>query len=172
LPFQWSCHFEPEEGRLEHADFLHLSGDAPMRRLAESLIRVLGESGPVLAYTAYEQRIIKALTDRYPDLSAALLRISARLVDLKPVTEQNYYHPAMAGSWSLKAVLPTIADDIDYQKLTEIQDGTAASQGYLEAIAAHTSVVRRTELDARLRRYCQLDTEALVRLVHFLGKPD
>jgi hypothetical protein len=172
LPFQWSCHFEPEEGRLEHADFLDLSGDAPMRRLAESLIRVLGESGPVLAYTAYEQRIIKALTDRYPDLSAALLRISARLVDLKPVTEQNYYHPAMAGSWSLKAVLPTIADDIDYQKLTEIQDGTAASQGYLEAIAAHTSVVRRTELDARLRRYCQLDTEALVRLVHFLGKPD
>ena len=26
-----------------------------------------------------------------------------------PVTKVNYYHPDMLGSWSIKAVLPTIA---------------------------------------------------------------
>jgi hypothetical protein len=132
---QWSCHFEPEPSKLEHAEFLDLTGDPPMRRLAESLIRVLVKTGPV---------------ERFPDLEAPLKAIMERLVDLHPPTLHFYYHPAMAGSWSLKAVLPTIAPDMQYSKLEGIQEGTAASEGYLEAIHPDTSPERKAELKEQL----------------------
>jgi len=170
LPIQWSCHFEPESGMLEHADFLDISGYPPMRMLAESLIRVLGKQGPVLMYTSYEKTVINALIGRFPELEAPLQAIVKRLVDLHPPTQQFYYHPAMAGSWSLKAVLPTIAPDMQYSELDGIQEGTAASEGYLEAILPETSEQRKVELEQQLLRYCKFDTEAMVRLVQFLGK--
>jgi len=170
LPMQWSCHYEPEPGKLDHADFLDLTGDPPMRRLVECLIRALGKEGPVLMYTSYEQTVINNLIDRFPDLETPLQAIVERLVDLHPPTQQFYYHPAMAGSWSLKAVLPTIAPDMQYSELEGIQEGTDASEGYLEAINPGTNPERKAELKEQLLRYCKFDTEAMVRLVKFLGK--
>src|SRR5690606_11414262 len=48
LPFQWSVHVEAADGGLEHREFLDTSGEAPMRRVAEQLIRTLGREGPVV----------------------------------------------------------------------------------------------------------------------------
>ena len=169
LPIQWSCHYELESGTLDHADFLDLTGDPPMRRLAESMIRALGKEGPILMYTAYERTVINNLIEHFPDLEAPLRAIVDRLVDLHPPVQQFYYHPAMAGSWSLKAVLPTIAPDMQYSELEGIQEGTAASEGYLEAIHTDTDPERKAELKEQLLRYCKFDTEAMVRLVEFLG---
>ena len=170
LPFQWSCHYEPAPGVIEHCDFLDLTGEPPMRRLTESLIRALGDAGPIIVYTGYERYVIDGLRDRCPDLAGALGRVLDRLVDLYPVTREFYYHPAMAGSWSLKAVLPTIAPELAYHELEGIQEGTAASEGYLEAIDAATAPERKAELETQLKRYCAWDTEGLVRLARFLGE--
>jgi len=68
------------------------------------------------------------------DLAGAFHGIIDRLVDLAPPTRANYYHPDVLGSWSIKAVLPTIAPDMDYSQLEGIQEGTAASAAYLEAM--------------------------------------
>jgi len=76
----------------------------------------------------------------------------------------------MHGSWSLKDLLPTIAPDMQYSKLEGIQEGTAASEGYLEAIDPDTTADRKAELKEQLLRYCKFDTEAMVRLVQFLGR--
>lgn len=169
LPMQWSCHYEPEPGVVEHADFLDISGYPPMRILAESLIRVVGKEGPILTYTNYENQVLSGLIARYPDLEKALRPIIDRLVDLHPPTQQFYYHPAMAGSWSLKAVLPTVAPDMSYEQLEGIQEGTEASEGYLEAIRPDTPDARKVALKEQLLAYCKFDTEGLVRLVQFLG---
>jgi hypothetical protein len=169
LPMQWSCHYEATPGRIEHAEFLDLTGDPPMRRLAESLIRALGSEGPVLMYTPYEKRMIKGLIERFPDLEPTLAAIIGRLVDLAPIVRQYYYHPDMLGSWSLKRVLPTIAADMQYSQLAGIQEGTAASEGYLEAIDPGTLPERKAELKEQLLRYCRFDTEAMVRLVQYLS---
>ena len=169
LPIQWSCHYEAGEGAMAHSDFLDLTGTPPMRRLAESLIRALGTIGPVLMYTTYERTVINNLIDRFPNLATSLSAIVERLVDLAPPTQQNYYHPDMAGSWSLKAVLPTITTELDYAELEGIQEGTAASEGYLEAIHPDTSEQRKVELNEQLLRYCKFDTEAMVLLLRFLG---
>lgn len=169
LPFQWSLHIERADGVLDHAEFLDLSGAPPMQPLAEALIDAAGSAGPVLMYTDYERRVIRGLVDMYPDLADALAAIEQRLVDLHPVTKANYYHPAMLGSWSIKSVLPTIAPDMDYAGLRGIQEGTEASEAYLEAIAPETSAERREALRGQLLTYCRHDTQAMVRLVRFFG---
>jgi hypothetical protein len=169
LPFQWSCHYEPSAGREQHAEFLDLSPDPPMRRLAESLIRVLGREGPVLAYSGYERRVIEGLRVRYPDIARPLAVIADRLVDLLPPTQANYYHADMAGSWSLKSVLPTIDPQMRYEELEGIQEGSEASEAYMEAIDPATSATRKGELRQQLLRYCHQDTEAMLRLVQFFA---
>jgi hypothetical protein len=75
----------------------------------------------------------------------------------------------MLGSWSIKAIMPTIDPAMDYATLEGIKEGTAASSGYLEAIHPDTDAARRAELDGQLRRYCRFDTEAMVRLVQFFA---
>jgi len=167
LPIQWSCHIAHAPGVLEHAEFLDLSGEPPMRPLAESLIRVLETAGPVLMYTSYERGVIEGLAAMFADLAPALEAIIDRLVDLHPVTRANYYHRDMLGSWSIKAVLPAIAPDMDYAALDGIREGTEASAGYLEAIHPETSPDRRANLRRELLAYCRHDTEAMVRLVQF-----
>jgi len=167
LPIQWSCHIEQAPGEMDHAEFLDLSGEPPMRPLAEALIDALGATGPVLMYTDYERRVIRGLAEMFPHLADPLMRIDDRLVDLHPATKAYYYHPDMLGSWSIKAVLPTIAPDMDYAALEGIQEGTEASAAYLQAIGAKTSAERRESLRQQLLSYCKHDTEAMVRLVHF-----
>jgi hypothetical protein len=97
-----------------------------------------------------------------------LNRIINRLVDLRPLAERSYYHPAMLGSWSIKSVVPTIAPDLDYAKLGEVQDGSQAGIAYLEAVDPLTTAERRQAIDAALRAYCATDTLAMVRLARFL----
>jgi hypothetical protein len=167
LPFQWSCHIERAPGVMEHAEFLDLSGQPPMRPLAEAMIRDLETSGPVLMYTSYERGVIERLAEMFPDLAGPLRAIMGRLVDLHPVTRENYYHPDMLGSWSIKAVLPTVAPDMDYARLEGIQEGTAASAAYLEAIDRETGADRTEQIRKELLKYCKHDTEAMVRLVEY-----
>jgi hypothetical protein len=170
LPFQWSCHIETAGGTLDHAEFLDLGAEPPMRRLAESLLATLGTTGPILVYTPYERRVIHELAARYPDLAAPLGALADRIVDLHPATRRHYYHPAMLGSWSIKAVLPTVAPDLSYAALGEVKDGFAAQNAYFEAIDPKTSETRRAALRRALLDYCRQDTLALVRLVEFFGR--
>ena len=76
LPFQWSCHFESSPGKLEHSDFLDLSGDYPVRRFAESLIRSVGDRGPVLVYSGYEDRVIAGGKRLFELAAACILEVS------------------------------------------------------------------------------------------------
>jgi hypothetical protein len=169
LPFQWSCHIERAAGVMEHAEFLDLSGEPPMRALTEQMITALESEGPVLMYTSYERGVIRGLEEMFPDLAGALQAIDVRLVDLHPVTRDNYYHPDMLGSWSIKAVLPTVAPEMDYAKLEGIQLGTEASSAYLEAIHPETPGQRKEEIRKNLLKYCKHDTEAMVKLVAFFA---
>ncbi len=167
VPFQWSCHIEYALGQLHHEMFLDVSGTDPRRVCAETLIKVLAGEGPVLVYNQqFEKGRIAELAQRFPDLESALLSINERVVDLLPMARQHYYHPAMKGSWSLKAVLPTIAPDLGYDQL-EVGDGEDAQNAYCEIVDRNTSEKRRQELTQGLREYCKLDTLAMVRLGWF-----
>lgn len=139
-----------------------------MRPCAESLINALGDVGPIFMYSPYERRIIRDFIGLFPDLADPLERIVDRLYDLHPLTKKYYYHPDMRGSWSIKAVLPTVAPELDYTGLDIISSGEMAEPVFLEMIDAKTDPVRRNALREALLAYCKLDTLAMVRLAQFL----
>ncbi|MEX0959205.1 MAG: DUF2779 domain-containing protein [Burkholderiales bacterium] len=169
LPFQWSCHIERADGRLAHKAFLDTSGEAPMRAFADSLIAALGTQGPVLVYSSFEAQVLRGLIARFPALDVPLTKILRRLVDLLPIARSYYYHPQMKGRWSIKSVLPTIAPELAYDTLGEVQDGMAAQDAYREMIHPETAEERRAKLKADLKSYCERDTLGLVEVARFLG---
>jgi hypothetical protein len=171
LPFQWSCQVETSPTALHEEAFLDISGAAPMRGCAERLIQSLGRTGPILTYSAFERTVIRRLAARFPDLADPLLALTDRVSDLLPLVKAHYYHPAMKGSFSIKAVLPTVAPQLSYATLGEVSDGTAAQAAFEEAIDPATTPGRRQRLEQALRDYCALDTLAMVALVRRLSNP-
>lgn len=168
IPFQWSCHVQAAEGLLSHREWLAGTVGPPMRECAETVIEAVQGAGPILTYSGYEKRVLEGLAALFPDLSAALSQIIDRLIDLHAVTKACYYHPDMRGSWSIKAVLPTVAPDMNYGSLGSVQEGAGASEAFLEIIDPDTTEARRLELRQDLLQYCAFDTLALVRLAEFL----
>lgn len=165
LPFQWSCHIEQRGGALAHREFLDTTGNAPMRDFAESLIAAVADDGPIIVYGSFESTIIKSLITFCHDLEGKLNGILDRLVNLLPWLQNHYYHPAMKGSWSIKAVLPTIAAHLDYSQLEEVKNGTLAQLAYLDVINPETDQAEREQKIHNLLKYCELDTQAMVEVV-------
>ena len=120
-------------------------------------------------YTSYERTVINALAKLFPDLAGSLAVITDRLFDLHPVTRNNYYHPDMQGSWSLKKVLPTMAPELSHDDLDIVSVGTDAEIAFFEMLDDGTVQERREELREALLRYCKLDTLAMIRLAHYLA---
>jgi hypothetical protein len=164
VPFQFSAHVETADGVITHCEFLSLDGSDPRRACAGALVEMVPPTGAVIGYNAsFEKARILELAAAFPDLADALTAMAARIVDLLPVTRANWYHRDQRGSWSIKAVLPTIAAELDYAGL-EVKDGGSAQDAYAEATATGCTDERRLALDAALRAYCGRDTEAMIVL--------
>ena len=168
VPFQFSAHVEAADGTIVHRELLSLDGADPRRVCAEALVALVPATGAVIGYNAsFEKARILELAAAFPHLAIQLEAMAARVVDLLPVTRANWYHRDQRGSWSIKAVLPTIAAEMDYASL-EVKDGGSAQEAYVEAIAAGCTDERRSALDAALRAYCGRDTEAMIVLARRL----
>ena len=169
VPFQFSAHVELEDGSVEHREFLSLDGTDPRRACAEALVELVPKTGAIVGYNAsFERGRILELASDFPDLAADLTAMAGRVVDLLPVARSCWYHRDQRGSWSIKAVLPTVAPEMDYAQL-DVKDGHAAQAAYLEAMAPATDERRREALAAGLRKYCHRDTEAMIVLARRLS---
>jgi hypothetical protein len=167
IPFQWSCHIENANASIAHQAFLAEGPNDPRQAFAESLIQVLGTEGPILVYNApFERGRMRELAIVFPDLAPALTAAIGRIVDLLPIARQHYYHPDMRGSWSIKAVLPTVAPDLAYDDL-EVADGGMAMEAFAEILHPETSAERREQLRNALLKYCERDTWAMVKVAHY-----
>lgn len=174
IPFQWSCHIQRgPDASFEHASFLDLTGQDPSLACIEAMKLAIGDdAGPILVYfVVYERGRLKELAERYPEHAALLEGWIARLVDLLPIVKDNFYHPIMEGSFSIKKVLKAVAPQLDYAQLEEVQEGTGAQLAYLEAAFDPTvSPERKAEICQRLTAYCCRDTWAMVLIAYFLAR--
>lgn len=168
VPFQFSAHIEDSEGEITHREFLSLDGKDPRRACAEALVAQIPQEGTVIAYNAaFERTCILRLAERFSDLAEGLKAIAARIVDLLPLTREHWYHRDQGGSWSIKAVIPTIPTAGTYDEL-DVGDGSAAQMAYLEAIDPDTSPERRRHLEQALKAYCAKDTFAMIEVLRHL----
>lgn len=163
VPFQFSAHIEQADGELTHIEALDLSGRDPREPIADALAK-LPREGAVIAWNAgFERRCLHMLAEAVPGHREAILSLAERTVDLLPVVKNHYYHRDQRGSFSIKAVLPTLLPQLAYGDL-EIADGGDAQLAYVEATDPGCSGERRTELAAGLVAYCERDTLAMVEI--------
>lgn len=137
IPFMYSLHWiEEEGGELHHSVFFSYPGHDPRREIAEELCADIPKGVCTTAYNmCFEKARIRELAELFPDLSDHLMSIHDNMKDLMvPFRRKWYYTDAMEGSFSLKAVLPTLYPDdpdLDYSLLDGIHNGGDASETYL-----------------------------------------
>ena len=71
------------------------------------------------------------------------------------------------GSASIKKVLPAFVPELNYSDL-EISGGDMASRNYLKCLKGIVSEREKIKIYDDLKRYCEMDTFAEVRLIEKL----
>jgi predicted RecB family nuclease len=162
IPFQWSLHHDDGAGGLRHFEFLADCRTDPRRAFAETLLEAVASDGPVIVYSAFENAVLQELAASFPDLADAITELRERLRDLLPVVRRSIVHPAMLGSYSIKAVAPALVPGFTYN-LEGVSDGGAASAAFYRLASGRFLIGETAEaLRAGLRSYCERDTLALV----------
>jgi hypothetical protein len=166
IPFQWSLHAETGDGVLHHREFLANGDRDPRREFAETLIEALDAfDGPIIVYSAYEKTRLNELSRAFPDLSASLNAIIARLADLLPIVRGAVYLPEFWFSNSIKSVAPALCPGFGYDDLAGVADGLAAAAAFLQlALGALSGPHEAEELRGALLAYCHRDTMAMVEV--------
>jgi hypothetical protein len=165
LPFQWSCDVQGAAGQLTHHTFLADASGDPRRAFASTLLQVLGERGPVLAYNAgFERNRILELAREFEELAAALEALLPRIVDLFQLGRAHYYHPAMAGSWSFKSISRAVAPQLQAHHF-EWGDDTTTAAAFARSLQGGLDAARLQSLRSALRAHGQRETAALRALM-------
>lgn len=169
VPFQFSLHLERRGGRMTHHEFLSCDGSDPRQACAEALVEAIPEGATIIAYNAaFERRVLRDLARDVPEHAQRLEAMAEATVDLLPVAREHWYHRDQRGSWSIKAVLPTIAAELDYGAL-EVKDGGDAQGAWLEAADPACDPLRREAIEEALKAYCERDTWAMVAVARALA---
>ena len=164
LPFQWSLHTIGGDGVLSHEAFLADGVSDPRLKFAETLIMALASSDvPIIVYSPYEQTRLRELAAEFPDLSAALSGVIARLADLLPIVRSSVYLREFEFSNSIKSVAPALCPSFSYDDLDGIADGAAAAGAFLQiASGALAGPDEIANIRCQLLAYCERDTLAMV----------
>ncbi len=122
VAFQWSCHTLGAPGAaLEHREFLNLDPVWPNEEFARRLREAIGDDGTVLVWSHFERSVLESIAEDLTALGsgdqalANWLRASSlaasgggRQLDMLKLCRDEYYHPRMRSSYSIKAVLDAI----------------------------------------------------------------
>lgn len=171
VPVQFSLHVQLEEfGVPEHFEYLHEDYSDPREMIAKNLVKwIPAVGGTVVAYNAsFEKNVIKNLSEQFPKYREHLLSIIERLVDPLPVVRSNVYDKGFRGSFSIKAVAPSLlGPDWDYSKL-DVSDGKLAQIAFDEMVNPKISQSEKEQIRKKLLQYCAQDTAAIVELLNWL----
>jgi predicted RecB family nuclease len=166
LPFQWSLYVLREHNaEPEHYEFLSANSDDPRREFVSSLCIALGDDGSIVVYNQqFESQRLLELAAWLPEFAERITNIQGRLWDLLPVVRNHVYHPAFAGSYSLKAVLTALVPEMSYDGMT-VANGQDAGLAWESLVRRGLDQSDRESTRKALLDYCGLDTLALVRLL-------
>jgi predicted RecB family nuclease len=165
LPFQFSVHVLREPGaEVEHHEFLATDTNDPRREFITSLCSALGKSGCIVVYSVFESQRLSELGACLPEFAERIEAIQGRLFDLLPVVRNHVYHPAFAGSYSLKAVLPALVPEMSYESM-DVSNGQDAGLAWECLVRGALDRADRERIRKALLDYCGQDTMALVRLL-------
>ncbi len=183
--FQFSIHIEHAPGVCDkdkdHYSFLAKDHSDVREELIKAMLEVIKpDGGSVCVYNiAFEQTRIKELGEFFPLYKDRLFDISNRLFDLLYIVKTNtkfykdlgysedhakqinFYHEDLAGSFSIKKVLPLFSD-LSYGDL-DVQDGSQAFAAYYE-LPSLKGKDYENQYNA-IVEYCKQDTWSMVKIL-------
>lgn len=170
VPFQFSVHIWPSaDADLIHKEYLHTDESDPRPKLIPALLDACKGDGNIVAYySKFETQRISEMASCFQDHKSALEALLDRFVDPLPIIRGFVYDNAFKGSFSLKAVAPSILGEEQSYEGMLIADGSAAQRAFEEIISSSTSPERRQELIVASIEYCKKDTLMMVDLVKWL----
>ena len=171
IPFQYSIHLkEKKDGELKHFEFLAEPGEDPRVKFIEGLLNDAKGKGDIVVYNkSFEITRLKEIARDFPEYSDEIEKLILRIKDLMiPFQRKYYYAPEMKGSYSIKAVLPSLVPELSYDEL-EINEGGLASITF-ESLQTETDMIIFAETREQLLEYCKLDTLAMVKILEKLEK--
>lgn len=123
VAFQFSCHTlaRPDATELVHKEWINTKDRWPNVKFAQALRDAIGDGGHMLVWSDHERSALREIAEQIrveghgpPDLADWLDPLTkphdegGRTVDLYDICRRHYYHPAMGGKTSIKAVLKAI----------------------------------------------------------------
>jgi|SRR5208337_660216 len=171
IPFQWSVHRQEKPGGpLKHFEFLAENDSDPRLPFLESLCKAVSGARSIIVYNqSFESSRLDDLARWLPAYKSDIEAIKGKMWDLLVAVRQNVYHPAFAGSFSLKSVLPAFLPEMTYETL-EVAEGTAAGLAWARLTDPATPSDEKSRLKKALLAYCEQDTLALVKLLEAFRK--
>lgn len=171
MVFQYSLHtVAGPEAEVEHSYFLSAGDGNPPLELARSLRDAMARGiGTVMVWSqGFEKTVNKQIGERHPEFAAFFAEVNEKTFDLRKIfSDQHYLHPEFRGSTSIKKVIPVLAPDISYDDLA-IGDGLTASITWFHMATGRMDEAERQRVYEELRRYCHMDTWAMVRIFNIL----
>lgn len=172
IPMQYSVHVLRElGGEVGYYEYLHTDRTEPSRPFAERLISDLGDSGSIIVWNqSFEKTRNREIGEMHPDLEPSMQAINDRVIDLMmPFKNKWYSDPRFGGSASIKKVLPVLCPELSYQDL-EINKGDQAQSIWMDTVLDSKNSETREQIFADLRKYCALDTYAMVAIWRRLSR--
>jgi predicted RecB family nuclease len=169
LPFQWSVHVQRQLGATpEHFEFLATDRSDPRQAFVSALCDDLGDRGSIVVYhQQFESQRLSDLASWLPEFAGRIEKIQRRLWDLLPIVRDHVYHPAFAGSYSLKSVLPALVPEMTYEGM-EVADGQVAGLAWESMVRGGLNRSERDRITKALLDYCGQDTLGMVALLEKL----
>jgi hypothetical protein len=169
ITFQFSLHYQKsKESKLEHYEFLAESQTDPRIPFIEKLLEYTKPEGKIVVYNkSFEIARLNEIARDFPKYKNYIIDLIDRIIDLMiPFQKKWYYSPEMQGSYSIKAVLPALVPELNYEGLN-IADGGSASLAY-ENLQKETDMIKIEITRKNLLEYCKLDTLAMVEILNKL----
>ena len=124
--------------------------------------------GVIMAWSQFEEKVIRDMSELFPDLAERLATLLYRIVDLLQIVRDHTAHASFYGSYSMKAVAPAVAPEISYDDLDIADGGDASAAFYRMVTDPMLSPEARDGLRQSLLKYCHRDTLALAAVHQWL----
>ena len=170
VPMQFSLHWIEEAGApLQHSEFLaEADGTDPRVPFIEALLTACEPLSKIVVYSPFESVQIKHLAKAFPEYAERLLALVPKLWDLCETVKNCVYHPAFAGSYSIKNVLPALVPGMNYDGLA-IANGMDVFPAWEKLrLDRNLTFEERSQIRTDLLVYCCQDTLAMVRVLEVL----
>lgn len=168
IPFQYSLHIlDSPNSTARHQEYLQTECRDDTQALSNPLREAIGEHGSIITWNmGFEKTCNKTMGILAPEFADFYAAVNERITDISiPFKDLMYIDKRFKGSYSIKKVLPVLVPELKYDDLI-VRDGNSAQALWMGAVLEEnkSSLKEKERLFVELKKYCALDTFAMVAI--------